>query len=375
MAHSFCARSNRKGSRGVATDVAGDVFFGVVRPHLFLVDVLLEDVAEHVGVDLVVVTQRAVVEMPLVGVEELEDVAERRVGDMDARVVPLKVVHLEQAAVQVGHPPQQVGQFRRPVLCGLAQPFVEQAQQEQPVEGLETVPAVPGLQAVEAVAQVIDVAVEKAALLDEVDEHHAVEHQRGVPFAVGHSADAVDEAQEGAVFLLEAVVEAFGDLVDVEGGAHPSRDVHDAQVGFFVQGEGQLFQLLDECFAGVVLVVDVLARPGRLTWLAPDPLPDLPVVVVRDVDDEVFVNGLGDGSFDLVAGGLIGEGAGRIRPVLVDDHAALLGDGLEGKGSACGGYFQVFAAVVPAEFVDEQGLQGEILQMVSDFLSVEDRRH
>ena len=125
----------------------------------------------------------------------------------------------------------------------------------------------------------------------------------------------------------------------------------------------------------MVLVVDVLAQPGRLTRLALDPLPDLPVVVMRGADDEVLVNGLGDDSLDLLAGGLIGEGAGRIRPVLVDDHAALLGDGLEGEGFACSFGLQVFAAVVPAEFVDEQGLQGEISQVFSDAGSVEGRRH
>ena len=39
---------------GVLADVLGDVFLGVVRPHLLLVDVFLEDVSQHVRIDLVV---------------------------------------------------------------------------------------------------------------------------------------------------------------------------------------------------------------------------------------------------------------------------------------------------------------------------------
>ena len=66
-----------EGDDGVAADVAGDVLLGVVGAHLFLVDVFFEDVAEHIGVDLVVIAQGAVVEMPLVGVEEGERSARR----------------------------------------------------------------------------------------------------------------------------------------------------------------------------------------------------------------------------------------------------------------------------------------------------------
>ena len=57
----------------------------------------------------------------------------------------------------------------------------------------------------------------------------------------------------------------------------------------------------------MVLMVDVLPRPVGLTRLALDPLPDLPVVVMGGVNDEMFVNGLGDGSLDLLTGGLIRE--------------------------------------------------------------------
>ena len=69
------------GDDRVLADVAGDVLLGVVGPHLLLVDVLLEDVAQHVGVDFVVGAQGALVQVPVIGVEEVEKSFECRVGD------------------------------------------------------------------------------------------------------------------------------------------------------------------------------------------------------------------------------------------------------------------------------------------------------
>ena len=85
----------QKGDDGVAGDVAGDVLLGVVGPHLFLVDVLLEDVAEHVRVDLVVLPVGSLVQMPAVAVKELKDSLEGLVGDADVRVATLQFVLVE----------------------------------------------------------------------------------------------------------------------------------------------------------------------------------------------------------------------------------------------------------------------------------------
>ena len=85
-----------------------------------------------------------------------------------------------------------------------------------------------------------------------VDEHHAVEHEGGVPFAVGQVVDALDEAQEVLMLLFETVVEAFGYLFDVEGSEHVAGDVYDREVGLIFEGEDNPFQLLDEGFAALV---------------------------------------------------------------------------------------------------------------------------
>ena len=74
---------------GVFADVFGDVFLRVIRPHLFLVDVFLEDVAEHVGIDFLLVAARSgcSIKMPMVFVEIIEDALEGLVGNLDVVAV------------------------------------------------------------------------------------------------------------------------------------------------------------------------------------------------------------------------------------------------------------------------------------------------
>ena len=93
----------------VAGDVFGDVFLGVVGAHLrAVVDVLLEDVAQNVRVDVLAGGGDGGVEMPSPLVEEGEEVLEHAVGDIDVRVLHLQLVHLEHAAVQIGNAPELV---------------------------------------------------------------------------------------------------------------------------------------------------------------------------------------------------------------------------------------------------------------------------
>ena len=84
----------------IATDVAGNVFLGVVRAHLFLVDVLLKDVTEHIGIDLVVGAQGPLVEMPRILFEECKQALEHRVRNLDRIAILLfQLVRREQAAI------------------------------------------------------------------------------------------------------------------------------------------------------------------------------------------------------------------------------------------------------------------------------------
>ena len=93
------------------------------------------------------------------------------------------------------------------------------------------------------------------------------------------------------------------------------------------------------------------------------------------VDDNVFADGLGDGLLDLLPCGMVREGCVRIRDVLVGDHAALVGDGLEGKRAVGNGDFRVAATVIPAKFLDEKRSEIKVLQMLPDLAPVEGGRH
>ena len=105
---SRAAASNRKGMTVFLRDVAGDVLLGVVGPHLLLVDVLLEDVAEHVGVDLVVRCAAGGRRGATGSGRRSRRAARRpRRGCRSSAVRLLDLVLREEAAVEVGDLAQQ----------------------------------------------------------------------------------------------------------------------------------------------------------------------------------------------------------------------------------------------------------------------------
>ena len=68
---------------------------------------------------------------------------------------------------------------------------------------------------------------------------------------------AVEEAKEGVVLLLEAVVESLGDSFHVESRANPAGNIDDGDVVFLVQSEDEVLQFLDQCLARLVPMIDV----------------------------------------------------------------------------------------------------------------------
>ena len=115
---------------GVLADVLGDILLRIIRPHLFLIDVLFENVTEDVRDDFVVPLKGAFVEMPTVGIEEREESLECPVGDGDRRAVKLfDLVGHEDAAVEIGHPPGNWG-FLRAFFLGLGKPSKKRGQRK-----------------------------------------------------------------------------------------------------------------------------------------------------------------------------------------------------------------------------------------------------
>ena len=198
----------------------------------------------------------------------MEDLGKGGVRDVDVRVVLLQLVGVEDAAVEVGDLAEQGVKFGGPVGFRLAQPLVEQAQEELAVELLEVVASfdklrmsgwgfgglsfdrlrtsgwdfggfrisVKVLDHAQAVAEVVLVAVQEALLLDEIDEHHPVEHQGGVPVPVALGGEPVNELLEGGQFGAETVVETLGDALHVQGAPEPAGNVGDAQLALFLPG-------------------------------------------------------------------------------------------------------------------------------------------
>ena len=80
----------------------------------------------------------------------------------------------------------------------------------------------------------------------------------------------------------------------------------------------------------------------------------------RGVHDDVLADDFGDGSFDLLASEMIGKGVVRVGDVQVGHQAALMSNGLESVCRVGDGDFQVLAATVPTELLNEQGLEVEV---------------
>jgi len=93
---------------------------------------------------------------------------------------------------------------------------MEQPEKEVAVKCIKLVLALFLLASVQAIAEIIMVPIKKALALDEIDEHQAIEHDRRIPFAIGHFTDSVNEFQEGFTVCVKITVECLGDTLDVE---------------------------------------------------------------------------------------------------------------------------------------------------------------
>ena len=157
---------------------------------------------------------------------------------------------VEEASVEEGDPAQQGGEVWCTLRFRLSETFVEQPQEEEAVELLEAPAAALFLHHLQAVAQVVEVSVEEALLLDEIDEHHSVEHEGGVPVAfVGALADfgdTRDELPEGVQLGPEAVVEVPRDFLDIQRRPDPGCDKGDVQRRLLIQGDEQWLNTLEQ---------------------------------------------------------------------------------------------------------------------------------
>ena len=215
-----------------------------------------------------------------------------------------------------------------------------------------------------AVSQIVLVAVKKAFLLDEVNKHQAVEHQRGIPGLIGGRRDARDEVGKGLMLGLEMLIEFLGNTVTVKGFTQARDDIGEGDGLFFFQCPDNLVELLPQRLAAGALVLGVGARGVGLAGYAGDPQPGERGLCRIGENQQVLVGELGGFFLDFKQRGARRDVAAGIGRATENRNTAFLRDGGQGKGFATDGNLLRFEArVIPAEFV-EKLLQFEVVEQL-----------
>ncbi len=359
--------------------VAGDFGPGVVGAKGFLVDVLLEDVAQHVGVDLVGVAAGRVVQVPGEAGKEVEDAFKRSIGHAQGGAhargvvgVQLQLVVQEQAAVQVGHLAGEGFGCGAAVGLGFGEGFKKQGVTELAKKTVFAAHLALG----QLGAQVVGVAaVQEEFLLHEPDEHEPVEQHAGVPAFVAFVVNALDVAEQLQVLLLVGSKKLLGGFVHVQRGLDAARRFQHGQAARGVQ-LGQFdhhgLQLGSEQIDRLAFEIVVAARGeaglagfGVLVAFDPVPLALAGAGWLVGEDEQVFGVAVGHVFPHLPA--LVFVGPAAVHHHLDGDHAAQFGHGAVAVGSvACLVSLPVAlsAGHVPAQHVHKQALKVEGLEVL-----------
>jgi len=176
--------------------------------------------------------------------------------------------------------------------------------------------------------------------------------------------------EKGGVLGLEAVVETFGDAVHVECLARAGRDSHESELLLLLDLDFKGLQLLKQSLARLTDGVGVFAAGDGLARLAFDPLPRLKASAGVKVDDQVLAHAFGQLDLNAAAGlVIVGLSCARHR-AKVGNHATLFGHGFERDGLVGQRERQRAAVVVPAQFVEEQALEVELVKEITRVLFV-----
>lgn len=115
----------------------------------------------------------------------------------------------------------------------------------------------------------------------------------------------------------------------------------------------------------------MLAAGGWLAKLPLDPLPHLGGPAGIDVDDHVFVDGLGHLAVDLAAGGVVGERAALGRAAGEGGEAPLVRHGNQGERPVAHHDVELLRVVIPTKLLNEERAEVEVLQELTDTLAIE----
>jgi len=196
--------------------VLGNILFSVICPHLFLVDIFFKNIAEHVRVDFFVIAQRPVVQMPFVLVEKGEQLFKGLIRYIYFGIFPLQFMQFEQAAVKIRHLSQQIFQVLFSLLRLLCKSLMKKPKKKIAIKWEKFPFAFAFPDHFQAVFKIIGIFIQKTFPLDKIDEHEAIEHQRGIPFSVPLLRNSLNKSEEGTVLCFEMIVESFGDCISIK---------------------------------------------------------------------------------------------------------------------------------------------------------------
>jgi len=221
------------------------------------------------------------------------------------------------------------------------------------------------------------VAIQKSFLLEEIAEHQAVQHERGVMGRDVQVADSRDEFLETILVLPEVIVKPPGEAVTVEIVMQAMDDAGDVEGFLLIEGEGDGNDLLNEKFVGTALFPSEFPAADGFPREAGGPKPDLTGLRLIDKDQEVLCREWGDRRFEslpLIGGhdGTIGAGWDK-----EDFDAAFFRDDLEIDNRPRGGNpeFGPGRRPVPTDGgIREQARKIKGLEVAGGFLALL-RRH
>jgi hypothetical protein len=69
-------------------------------------------------------------------------------------------------------------------------------------------------------SKIVCIIVKKALLLDEIEEHQAVEEQRCIAFVCGGRRNALDAVEEVLALAFELLIKTSGNTLNINGSNH-----------------------------------------------------------------------------------------------------------------------------------------------------------
>ena len=203
--------------------------------------------------------------MPLV--EEGKQAFKSFISNVKRRILLFQFVNAEHTTIQIRY--ASVFLHKVLLMAWRIQTIVEQTDQETTIERIVEMPlSFLTFHPSQLVSQVVGIQIEETFLLNEVAEHQAVQHDRGVPllvaiwyllrlislfvFFINIVVNTRNVLGKVGVLLAEARIEVLGNLLRIDDEARLHLFLHIYNGGVFIQGETKVFHLLEEevCFVG-----------------------------------------------------------------------------------------------------------------------------